>query len=115
VPTTCDDPLTLEAPYGQSSDVVEHDLQTHTGGKRERERGPARTDREGTGEEPLDGAGCNPGACVCSSYRWSSMVVIENMKREGWSWRENVIFGFYAKIKYSSYICPRINCSTHID
>jgi hypothetical protein len=38
VPTTCDDPLTLEAPYGQSSDVVEHDLQTHTGGKIERER-----------------------------------------------------------------------------
>jgi hypothetical protein len=54
----------------------------HTQGERDRERGPTRTNHEGTREEPLDGAGCNLGACVCSSYRWSSMVVIENMKRE---------------------------------
>jgi hypothetical protein len=54
----------------------------HTQGERDRERGPTRTDREGTREEPLDGAGCNLGACVCSSYRWSSIVVIENMKKE---------------------------------
>jgi hypothetical protein len=46
------------------------------------ERGPARTDCEGTGEEPLDGAACNLGACMCSGYRGSSMAAIEIMKRE---------------------------------
>jgi hypothetical protein len=46
------------------------------------ERGLARTDCEGTGEEPLDGAACNLGACVCSGYRGSSMAAIEIMKRE---------------------------------
>jgi hypothetical protein len=27
--------------------------------------------------------------------------------------RPTVIPYFYAKIEYSSYVCPRINCSTH--
>jgi hypothetical protein len=80
VPTTCDDPFTLEVPYGQSPNVVEHDLQTHTWGEIKRE--PNRIDLEGTREEPLDGAACNLGACMRFGYRGSSMAAVEITKRE---------------------------------
>jgi hypothetical protein len=49
-------------------------------GEIQREDLPERT--EGTGEEPLDGAACNLGACVCSGYRGTSMDAIVIMKRE---------------------------------
>jgi hypothetical protein len=61
-------------------------------GEIQREDLPERT--EGTGEEPLDGAACNLGACVCSGYRGTSMAAIVIMKREiEGSEREEVMEG----------------------